>query len=252
MASLAVKKTSTETYGSSMVNESPKPILANQNTVTTVDSEGGKVVKFYRAANDNDPSQIKNVQKTGYINNSFDKLRRTRIKKRQNQNIPPSEKRSVHQKSRAERMLAIRNGRAVKGVTKTAKSAAATSAIVEVTIIVYLWQLAFAVLAIIGLGLATANADSWLITIATFGLGGIGGKTIMAVGLVTTLLLGAVSFLIAIGIYMSRRINCWRGLSIPLIALGLCCYITPFLNLLPIMWLWCLYVLKSQAESIIQ
>ena len=135
---------------------------------------------------------------------------------------------------------------------RTANAIVVSWSIVVFTIWIYLFQLMCATLAIVGLSAITKTEDSWWAAAAdfiTFGsLSGV-GLTMFFFGIVGTFICGLITFLVAISFYSMRGVKAFKGVSIIVLGLGFSAYLTPILNFVPWIWLWCLYVVKSNQTK---
>lgn len=110
-------------------------------------------------------------------------------------------------------------------------------------------QIYFAIACLFGLALVAGVDSSIVLTgidLLTFDtLSGAGGA-VLILGMVGALLCGLLIFIVSAGIFTLSNLSPFRGLSILVLAACSTLLLIPILNLLPIMWLWNLYVTVSK------
>lgn len=136
-----------------------------------------------------------------------------------------------------------------KGVA-VAMAGAAMWAIIGGTSIIYPVQLVFALLQIIGLFGLIALEESYLDYIDIFDFGTEAAELMFYVSVAVLFVLGLSTLLIAISVFTVRRVKMMgSGVGIIFAAVCLALYTLPIFSLVPWIWLWCLYVVKSQADK---
>jgi hypothetical protein len=128
-------------------------------------------------------------------------------------------------------------------------AATATWFIITTTAFIWPVQLVFAAISIAGLGTVVALDTEWIGYLDLFGWVSDSGLEILVISLIIVFIIGFLIMMTAIFIYTIRGISIVRGMSIFVMAVCLALYAVPVFNLLPWMWFWCLYVVKSQANS---
>lgn len=130
---------------------------------------------------------------------------------------------------------------ATEQVVSTLTGVAIFWRVVAMTWYPYPIQVAFGVICLLGLGIAGGLDDS-IVDWITFGTAVEMGGALLLVGLVGTLIFGA---LLAAGEAIALSIegvNPLRGMSWLILAICTLLHLCPIINIFPIMWLWCLYV----------
>lgn len=136
---------------------------------------------------------------------------------------------------------------AVKG-ERVIKATSATWFIIGITWILYVVQFIFAILSLIGMASLLAYDSSLVDYLDFFDFASDGGEMVMYTGMFISFAMGILTFIVALAIFVSRRVDSGRSLSIFVAALCFSSYAVPGLNLIPWAWLWCLYVVKSQID----
>jgi hypothetical protein len=132
-------------------------------------------------------------------------------------------------------------------VVATANATSATWLIIGLTWILYLIQLVFAAISLIGLGAVMAFGGSWLDFVDFLDLLSEGSELFFYLGIGMTLVVGVLTFLFAILVFMFRGVVITKSLSIIVAAVCFSLYLAPGVNLVPWAWIWCLYVVKTQS-----
>jgi|GEM_PF-2977411 len=114
--------------------------------------------------------------------------------------------------------------------------------LINTTIHIYYIQIFFGILTLIGMLIMAGLNDNWFVNTITFGTLTEAGAAIFIVGIVGAFICGVVSFLIATALIVSRGISILGGICIAILSVCLVGLLCPVINILPIMWLWCLYV----------
>lgn len=130
---------------------------------------------------------------------------------------------------------------ATEQVVSTLTGVAIFWRVVAMTWYPYPIQVAFGIICLLGLGIAGGIDDS-IVDWITFGTAVEMGGALLLVGLVGTLIFGA---LLAAGeaiVLSIEGVNPLRGMSWLVLAICTLLHLCPIINIFPIMWLWCLYV----------
>jgi hypothetical protein len=115
----------------------------------------------------------------------------------------------------------------------------------------WLWlfvQIPLAITAVAGIGTAATGEAIWWGILDKLGITSNLGMLMFSAGTFGVLIVGIISFLIASSFFQMRGINCWKSLSVIIMALCFCGYIIPGINLMPLIWFWCIYVVYSQGD----
>jgi hypothetical protein len=134
-------------------------------------------------------------------------------------------------------------------VTAVANATSATWFIMGLTWILYLIQLVFSVMALVGLGAVIAVEETIVNSVDFFGLLSGTGEIFFYVGMGMTLLVGVMTFLIAVMVFMFRGVVMARSASTLVAAVCFALYLFPGFSLVPWAWLWCFYVVKTQVSQ---
>lgn len=130
-----------------------------------------------------------------------------------------------------------------------AKAASAAWFIVGMTWILYMIQFVFAAVSLVGLsGLAVLD-DGWAGYADVFGLLSDTAEITTYVGMGITTVMGIFTLIMAIAIFLFRRVDIAKGHSVPLMAVCFALNAVPGTNIVPWVWVWCLYVVKSQINK---
>lgn len=140
------------------------------------------------------------------------------------------------------------NPQAQKGVA-VAMAGTATYAIIAGTAILYPVQFVMAALTLGGLAALVTIDTTWIGYADIFGWFSDFGAELLFISLMIVFVIGVLTFFVAVGVFVFRGVNINRGISIIVAAVCLALYATPLLNFVPWIWLWCLYVVKSQADE---
>ncbi len=187
----------------------------------------GNVERVYAPSNDNRP-----------------KTRRyTPIK-----TVPRSTPRLGTSKAAVLKRVSGSNPTVQKGVA-VINAGTATWTIIVGTAILYPIQFVMAALTLGGLAALVTLDTSWLGYADLFGWFSDFGMELLFVSLMLNFVIGFLTFMVAVGVYVIRGVTISRGISIIIAAVCLALYATPILNFIPWMWFWCLYVVKSQANE---
>lgn len=151
-------------------------------------------------------------------------------------------------KGAALKSIAGSNPSVQKGVA-VVNAGAASWVIIASTSALYPVQFAMAALTLGGLAALVTVDTTWVGYADLFGWFSDFGLELLFVSLMIAFVIGVLTFFVAIGLFVVRGVNINRGVSIIVAAICLALYATPVLNFLPWMWLWCLYVVKSQAND---
>lgn len=204
------------------------------------------------AANDNDPRAA-----------GFTPERRPLPRPATNDNRPARSRASVQKTpkgGRGGRLQAVANSKLAslmpgetrqvmaKGMAIT-NAISATWSIIGLTWILFLIQLVFAAFELAGFGALVTLVESWLGYADVFGIIGTGSEIFWYIGMGGTLIIGIFTLIIAMAVYLLRGVEMGRGISPIIAAICLCLYLVPVVNLLPWMWGWCVYVIKTQADE---
>ncbi len=137
---------------------------------------------------------------------------------------------------------------------KTARTAEVAYIIFVISLIYYPVRLFSSVLLLIAIaGVITTN-ETWVGWFDVFGLSSIGFVGAMAIAMGINFSLSIATFIIANGMFIINRINPWKktlGLIIVPVLLGVFSAV-PLLSFIDGIWLWLLYVVKSQADKLIE
>lgn len=146
------------------------------------------------------------------------------------------------------RLLSLARGR---GPASAALIMAATASWAIIASTAFLWpvQAIMAVISIGGLGTLTVLETEWVGYLDLFGWVSSWGQEMLFISLIIVFIIGFLVMLTAIFVYTIRGINISNDLSILIMAICLALYAVPVFNLLPWMWFWCLYVVKSQTDG---
>lgn len=131
----------------------------------------------------------------------------------------------------------------------TAMAASAAWFIVGTTWILYLVQFVFAVVSLAGLAGIVAVEDGWVGYLNVFGLLSDTAENTAYLGMGITTVMGIFTLIIAIAIFLFRGVDIAKGHSVPLMAICFALNAVPGTSLVPWIWLWCLYVVKSQINK---
>lgn len=126
---------------------------------------------------------------------------------------------------------------------------AAMWAIIGSTAILYPVQFIMAALTLGGIAALVTLDTTWIGYADIFGWFSDFGMELLFISLMIGYVVGVLTFFVAIGVFVIRGVNINLGISIIVAAVCLALYATPLLNFLPWIWLWCLYVVKSQADK---
>lgn len=139
---------------------------------------------------------------------------------------------------------AIEKGMAVANAT------AATWTIIGGTSFMYPIQLAFALLQVLGFFGLVALEESFLDYIDFFDFGTEAAERMFYISVAVLFVLGLVTLFTAIAVYTIRGVKMMGdGVGLIITAVCLALYVIPVFSLVPWMWLWCLYVVKSQVDK---
>lgn len=129
-----------------------------------------------------------------------------------------------------------------------ATAATAAWTIVGATWILYMVQLVFSLLSLIGMASLITIDDSWLQTLDITGWSSdvVGLMTYIGMGVCGVM--GIFTLIIAIMLFILRRVSILRSYSIIVMAVCFALNFAPGASFIPWIWLWCLYVVKSQAD----
>ncbi len=133
--------------------------------------------------------------------------------------------------------------------TKRVVALATTSWIILWTWPLYIAQLIGFVFWIMGMGAGMGAEDTWIgwaldITGSVTDM----AEIFLAIGMGFGAIAAVLGFLVAYALYFMRGISCFEGHSLIIMALMFGFALTP-LSFLPVVWIWCLYVVMSQAKS---
>ena len=121
--------------------------------------------------------------------------------------------------------------------------------IVGMTWILYVVQFVFAILSLIGFSALFAAEESWLGYVDVLGLFSDTAGMMLFVGMGMTAAMGILTLIIAIALFIFRGVKINRGISGIIMAVCFAFNIVPGFNLAPWIWVWCLYVVKSQINK---
>lgn len=134
-------------------------------------------------------------------------------------------------------------------VTNVVSAASAAWTIIGATWILYMVQLVFSVLSIVGMASMIAIDGSWLQTLDITGWTSDFGSIMTYVGMGVCGVMGIFTLIIAIMIFLIRQVSILRSYSIFIMAICFALNFAPIVSFIPWIWLWCLYVVKSQADT---
>ncbi|MCB9818843.1 hypothetical protein H6788_01550 [Candidatus Nomurabacteria bacterium] len=141
----------------------------------------------------------------------------------------------------------------VKEVTSKAVAVAnAGSAawfIVGVTWIFYMVQFVFALVSLMGFATISAVAESWVGYVDFFGVFSDNAQDMTSAGIGMTAAMGIFTLIVAIVIFLFRGVDIARGNSVLIMAVCFALNTAPVASLVPWIWVWCLYVVKSQINK---
>ncbi len=142
------------------------------------------------------------------------------------------------------------NGNAVAKGINAIKAATATGHIISITWYFYLLQVVFSLFYLLSLGGMAWYSGGWLEFFDIFSAGGYAGLGLFMISMVLLAAMWMVTFMIAIIVYIFRGVKIMNGIASPVVAIGsLVLTLAPIANLFPWVWLWCLYVVKTQIEE---
>lgn len=123
---------------------------------------------------------------------------------------------------------------------------------ITITSIFYLAaQIYFAIATVVGLMMALGLEDSLILSTVdylTFGTVEVAGQSLLIVGMIGALICGMLTFVVSTAIFYLGNCNPFRGVSVLILVTCIVALLMPFINLLPVMWLWNLYVGWSNAK----
>lgn len=140
----------------------------------------------------------------------------------------------------------------VPNITGVMAAWQATIKIVQIGSYLYAVQVIMWVINLIGLLSLIIIDDSWLAYLDFLGISNSIAEAMFFVSMIVMFLIGLSSLILAIIIYESNRpvkIKISGDLSLWISAFCLTMYLAPVLNIVPWMIFFCLYVVKSQADS---
>lgn len=138
---------------------------------------------------------------------------------------------------------------ATEKVMNVVNAATATRSILWIVGVTYPAHLALALLYLVGLASLITIEESFLDVIDVFDLASGMSELMFYVSLVVLFLMGLLTLILAVGMYVWRGVKVDTGISLPLAAVCLALYMAPVFNLIPWMLFWCLYVVKRQANE---
>lgn len=183
-------------------------------------------------------------------------LRRVRARERRRdreRNPLTPEERSIQQ-ANARRLTGGTRGliRLARGKGPASASlimvATASWAIIAGTAFLWPVQAIMAVVSIGTLGTLLVLDTEWVGYLDLFGWVSSWGQEMFFISLIIVFIIGFLVMLTAISVYTIRGVSIGQNLSIFVMAICLALYAVPVANLFPWMWLWCFYVVKSQAD----
>lgn len=135
-------------------------------------------------------------------------------------------------------------------VLATARAVRATWIIIGITGIWYPLQFYFFIISLLGLGGLIAVDTTVLGWFDFFGIFSGGAFGVYLLGMAVNSSLAILGFIIANGVFIISRVNCWnKSFSLIIAAVCLALSFIPILSFIPWLWLWLLYVTKSQTRN---
>lgn len=138
---------------------------------------------------------------------------------------------------------------ATEKIMNVVNAANATRSILWIVGVTYPAHLALALLYLVGLASLITIEESFLDVIDVFDIGAGMSELMFFVSMVILFLMGLLTLILATTIYFWRGVKVDTGISLILAAVCLVLYMVPVFNLIPWMLLWCLYVVKRQANE---
>jgi len=130
-----------------------------------------------------------------------------------------------------------------------ANAGSAAWVIVGVTWIFYMVQFVFALLSLMGISAMIAAGESWVGYADFFGILSDTAEVSTYAGMAITIAMGIFTLIVAIAIFLFRGVDIGRSYSVPLMAICFALNALPVTSLAPWIWVWCLYVVKSQINK---
>ena len=121
--------------------------------------------------------------------------------------------------------------------------------IVGVTWIFYMVQFVFALVSLMGFATISAVAESWVGYVDFFGVFSDNAQDMTSAGIGMTAAMGIFTLIVAIVIFLFRGVDIARGNSVLIMAVCFALNTAPVASLVPWIWVWCLYVVKSQINK---
>lgn len=121
--------------------------------------------------------------------------------------------------------------------------------IVGITWIFYMIQFVFALMSLIGISSMVAVGESWIGYVDFLGLLSDTSQDIAFIGMGVTAVMGIFTLIVAIAIFLFRRVEIGHSYSVPIMAVCFALNTVPAASLVPWIWVWCLYVVKSQINK---
>ncbi len=128
-------------------------------------------------------------------------------------------------------------------------AASAAWFIIGVTWILYMIQFVFALMSLIGISAMIAVGESWVGYIDFMDLFSGTAQSMAFVGMGMTAVMGIFTLIASIAIFMFRGVDINKSYSVPIMALCFALNTVPAASLVPWIWVWCLYVVKSQVNK---
>ena len=144
--------------------------------------------------------------------------------------------------------LREQGGTIQKGVAVT-RATSASWTIVAASSILYPVQLCVGAVSLAGLSVLVAVEGTWAGWLDAFGWFSSVGEELFFIAMGINLVIGVLTLMFAFLVFSLRGVSINRGISLIVAAICFSMYAAPVLNLLPWIWLWCLYVVKSQADG---
>lgn len=133
--------------------------------------------------------------------------------------------------------------------TDVANAASAAWFVIGTTWILYMVQLVFSVLSLIGLVTLISVDGSWLGYVDFMNMLSGTAEDITYIGMAITATMGIFTMILAIMVFTFRGVNIGKGYSLPILGVCFALNATPGTSLVPWIWAWCLYVVKSQINN---
>lgn len=198
-----------------------------------------------QATNDNPPPGGPKVRRAANDN----KRRSARTPAASTGPVRPGVGRATRAQSRLGSITPGQTRQVIAKGMNVAKALSATWLVIGTSWIFYAIQFVFALLYLLTMGGLMSYEGSWLETFDLFGLGGQAGAGMFLLCLGVIVAMWLCTFVTAIVIFLVRGISFGRGISVIIALVSLVASTFPVVNLLPWVWVWCAYVVKTQADD---